>query len=101
MRGSGKLNAGSRKGQEKVKKRSRQGQEARTRQDQCKFKAPWRIGTLKYLEIKIKEWPAGLSGAKRGQIEPNGAKWGQMGPNGAFLGQKGENKAKWGTYIIM
>ena len=32
--------------------------------------SPWRIGTLKYLEIKIEEWP-------------NRAKWGQSGPNGA------------------
>ena len=30
----------------------------------------WRIGTLKYLEIKIEEGPSR-------------AKWGQMGPNGA------------------
>ena len=31
---------------------------------------PWRIGTLKYLEIKVEEWPSR-------------AKWGQLGPNGA------------------
>ena len=67
-------------------------------------RSPWRIGTLKYLEIKIEEWP---SRAKWGQSGPNGAKWcqmmpnrvkrGQMGSNGAKLGQKGpygENVAK-------
>ena len=67
---------------------------------------PWRIGTLKYLEIKIEEWP---SGAKRGQTGANGAKWCQIGLNGAKRSQagpkkalrgqtwqKGPNGAKWG-----
>ena len=80
---------------------------------------PWRIGTLKYLEIKIEEWP---NRAKWGQSGPNGAKWcqmmpnrvkrvqtgsnglkrGQKGPYGAKLGQKGQtgqtkpNGVKWG-----
>merc|ERR1712212_859118 len=79
---------------------------------------PWRIGTLKYLEIKIEEWP---NRAKWGQSGPNGAKWcqmmpnrvkrvqtgsnglkrGQKGPYGAKLGQKGQtgqtkpNGVKW------
>ena len=81
--------------------------------------SPWRIGTLKYLEIKIEEWP---NRAKWGQSGPNGAKWCQMMPNrvkrvqtgsnglkqgqkglyGAKLGQKGQtgqtkpNVVKWG-----
>ena len=83
------------------------------------FLTPWRIGTLKYLEIKIEEWP---NRAKWGQSGPNGAKWcqmmpnrvkrvqtgsnglkrGQKGPYGAKLGQKGQtgqtkpNGVKWG-----
>ena len=40
--------------------------------------APWRIGTLKYNEIKIEEWP---SWAKWDQSGPNGAKLGQIAPN--------------------
>ena len=55
--------------------------------------APWRIGTLKYLEIKIEEWPSrakwGQSGpirAKRGQMVPNDAKQSQTGPNGVKRG---------------
>ena len=80
---------------------------------------PWRIGTLKYLEIKIEEWPSranwdqsGPNRAKwcqmmpnrvtRGQTGSNGAKRGQKGPYGAKCGQKGEtgetrpNGVKWG-----
>ena len=53
----------------------------------------WRIGTLKYLEIKIEEWP---SKAKRGQSGPNGAKWCQIVPNRAKCGQMGSNGAIWG-----
>ena len=34
------------------------------------YLAPWRIGNLKYLEVKIEEWTSM-------------AKWGQAGPNGA------------------
>ena len=34
------------------------------------YDSPWRIGTLKYLEVKIEEWPSR-------------AKWGQLGPNDA------------------
>ena len=42
--------------------------------------SPWRIGTLKYLEVKIEEWP---SRAKWGRSGPNVAKWCQMMPNDA------------------
>ena len=85
---------------------------------------PWRIGTLKYLEIKSEEWP---NRAKWGQSGPNGAKWCQMmpnrvkrvqtgsnglkrgrkGPYGAKLGQKGQtgqtkpNGVKWGWFFCM
>ena len=45
-------------------------------------KALWRIGTLKYLEIKIEKWPSR-------------AKWGQAGQDGAKLCQTGQNGAKW------
>ena len=55
--------------------------------------APWRIGTLKYLEIKIEEWP---SRAKWGQSGPNGAKWCQMMPNRVKRGKTGSNGAKRG-----
>ena len=54
---------------------------------------PWRIGTLKYLEIKIEEWP---SRAKLGQSGPNGAKRGQMVPNDAKQSQTGPNWVKRG-----
>ena len=54
---------------------------------------PWRIGTLKYLEVKIEEWP---SRAKWGQAGPNRSKWCQMVPNGAKQGQTGSNGAKKG-----
>ena len=54
---------------------------------------PWRIGTLKYLEIKIEEWP---SRAKWGQSGPNGAKWCQMMPNRVKRGKTGSNGAKRG-----
>ena len=47
---------------------------------------PWRIGTLKYLEIKVEEWP---SRAKWGQAGPNGAKWCQFMPNRVKRGQTG------------
>ena len=56
-------------------------------------KTPWRIGTLKYLEVKIEEWP---SRAKWGQAGPNRSKWCQMVPNGAKQGQTGSNGAKKG-----
>ena len=55
--------------------------------------SPWRIGTLKYLEIKIEEWP---SRAKLGQAGPNRAKWCQMMPNRVKRGQTGQNEAKKG-----
>ena len=49
-----------------------------------------RIGTLKYLEIKIEEWQSranwgqvGSNGAKKGQKVAYGAKRGQMGSYGA------------------
>ena len=54
---------------------------------------PWRIGTLKYLEVKIEEWP---SRAKWGQAGPNRAKWCQMVPNGAKRGQTGPQGVKRG-----
>ena len=89
---------------------------------QLDSRAPWRIGTLKCLEIKIEEWP---NRAKWGQSGPNGAKWcqmmpnrvkrvqtgsnglkrGQKGPYGAKLGQKGQtgqtkpNGVKWGWFF--
>ena len=76
-------------------------------------RAPWRIGTFKYLEFEIEKWSsrakwgqagpggtrldqAGPNGAKRGQMGPNGAKRGQMGPNRAKQGQTGLNRAKLG-----
>ena len=56
---------------------------------------PWQIGTLKYLETKIEEWPsraklgqAGSNGAKKGLTEPNvakRAKRGQMGSIGLLF----------------
>ena len=55
--------------------------------------SPWRIGTLKFLEIKIEEWP---SRAKWGQSGPNGAKWSQMMPNRVKRGQMGSDGAKRG-----
>ena len=55
--------------------------------------APWRIGTLKYLEVKIEEWP---SRAKWGQAGPNRAKWCQMVPNRVKRGHTGSNGAKKG-----
>ena len=45
--------------------------------------SPWRIGTLKNLEIEIEKWP---SRADRGQAGPNGDKWCQMMPNMAKRG---------------
>ena len=62
---------------------------------------PWRIRNLKYLEIKIEEWP---NRAKLCQMVPNGAKQGQTGSNGAKKGQKGPtepNGAKRGHMIFM
>jgi len=55
--------------------------------------APWRIGTLKYLEVKIEEWP---SRAKWGQAGPNRPKWCQMVPNRVKRGHTGSNGAKKG-----
>ena len=55
--------------------------------------SPWQIGTLKYLEIKIEEWP---SRAKWGQSGPNRAKWCQMMPNRVKRGKTGSNGAKQG-----
>ena len=55
--------------------------------------APWRISTLKYLEVKIEEWP---SRAKWGQAGSNRAKWCQTGSNGATRGQTGPKRAKKG-----
>ena len=43
-------------------------------------RSPWRIGTLKYLEMKIKKWP---SRANWGQARPNG-------PNGAKQVKQGQ-----------
>ena len=51
----------------------------------------WRIGTLKYLEIKVEEWP---SRAKWGQAGPNRAKWYQTGSNRAKRGQTGPKMTK-------
>ena len=80
--------------------------------------SPCQIGTLKYLEIKIEEWPSRARGGqagpnrvkwcqtvpnrvKHGQIRSNvvkrwanGAKRGQTGLNGAKRGQTGPNRAK-------
>ena len=50
-------------------------------------------GTLKYLEVKIEEWP---SRAKWGQAGPNRAKWCQMVPNRVKRGHTGSNEAKKG-----
>ena len=58
-----------------------------------KVTTPWRIGTLKYLEVKIEEWP---SRAKWGQAGPNRAKWCQMVPNRVKRGHTGSNGAKKG-----
>ena len=55
---------------------------------------PWRIGALKYLIIKIKEWPSRAKWAKRGQTGPNGAKWCQTGSHRAKWGQTGPKMAK-------
>ena len=50
-----------------------------------------RIRNLKYLEIKIEEWP---NRAKWDKAGPNGAKWCQTGSNRAKWGQTGQNEAK-------
>ena len=47
------------------------------------------LHTLKYLEIKIEEWP---SRAKLGQAGPSGAKWCQTESNGTRRGQKGQTR---------
>ena len=52
---------------------------------------PWRIRNLKYLEMKIEEWP---SRAKWGQAGQNRVKWGQIGPNRAIEGKTGPDWAK-------
>ena len=36
--------------------------------------APWRIGTLKYFEMKIEKWPSRAKWVQAGQKGPNGAK---------------------------
>merc|ERR1711942_274256 len=56
---------------------------------------PWRIGTLKYLEVKIEEWP---SRAKWGQAGPNRSKWCQMVQNRVKRGQTGPKRAKKGLW---
>ena len=58
--------------------------------------SPWRIGTLKYLEIEIKKWPSGARRGKWGQIGTNGTKQDQIGPNVAKWGQTGSIRAKRG-----
>ena len=55
----------------------------------CRYLTPWRIGTLKYLDVKIEEWP---SRAKWSQTGSNGATQGQMGPK---RGKKGLWSEKW------
>ena len=57
---------------------------------------PWRIRNLKYLEMKIEEWPRR---AKWGQAGPNRAKWCQMVPNRVKRGQTGSNRAKNGQTV--
>ena len=59
---------------------------------------PWRIGTLKYPEVKIEEWP---SRAKWGQLGSNRTKWCQMMPNRDKRGQMGSNRAKRGQKQLM
>ena len=57
------------------------------------------LGTLKYLEIEIKNSQVGPGRVKLGQLEqtgPNRAKVGQTGSNGVKWGQTGSNGAKWG-----
>ena len=58
--------------------------------------SPWRIRTLKYLEMKIEEWP---SRAKWGQAGSNRTKWCQMVPNRVKRGQMGSNGAKNGQKV--
>ena len=60
------------------------------------LQAPWRIRTLKYLEMKIEEWP---SRAKWGQAGSNRTKWCQMVPNRVKRGQMGSNGAKNGQKV--
>ena len=60
---------------------------------------PWRIGNLKYLEMKIEEWPSRAKWAKRGQTGPNGDKWCQTGSNRAKRGQTGPKRAKKGQKV--
>ena len=60
------------------------------------FKPPRRIRTLKYLEMKIEEWP---SRAKWGQAGSNRTKWCQMVPNRVKRGQMGSNGAKNGQKV--
>ena len=63
------------------------------RSETLDYTSPWRISTLKYLEMKIEEWP---SRGKWGQVGPNGAKWCQMVPNRVKRGHTGSNGAKKG-----
>ena len=51
---------------------------------------PWRIATLKYLEIEIKKL------GQVGQMGTNWAKWYQTGPNRTKLDQTGSIRAKQG-----
>ena len=60
------------------------------------LQTPWRIGTLKYLEIKIEEWPSRAKWGQSVPSGPNGAKWCQTKSNGAKQGQTGPNEVKMG-----
>ena len=85
-----------------LRNKRKRGGEGKWRERQITvLNTPWRIGTLKYLEVKIEEWPsrsklgqAGPSGAKQGQMVPYSAKWCQTGSNGAKWGQTGPKMAK-------
>ena len=55
---------------------------------------PWRIGTLKYLEIEIEKWPSGAMWGQMGQNWANWTKQDQTGPNRAKWGRTGSNGAK-------
>ena len=58
--------------------------------------APWQIGTLKYLEIKIEEWPSRAKWGQSGPTRPSGAEWCQTESNWAKRDQTGQNEAKKG-----
>ena len=49
--------------------------------------SPWRIRNLKYLEMKIEEWP---SRVKRGQMGSNGSIKGQKGPYRPNMAKRGQ-----------